>query len=119
MAEQILFSSCKTQTYNGITDLIYMRRYLERNRKAVKPTERSDHVGGKILKIFPPCLQGGGSLRRFGELASRSKPPLSNKGGTKNKKHYTLTSGKRCIYKAKPHFYSSDINCTYITMKIE
>ncbi|HFN2716728.1 hypothetical protein NNG85_10130, partial [Enterococcus faecium] len=69
--------------------------------------------------IFPPCLQGGGSLRRFGELASRSKPPLSNKGGTKNKKHYTLTSGKRCIYKAKPHFYSSDINCTYITMKIE
>ena len=39
--------------------------------------------------------------------------------GWKNKKHYTLTSGKRCIYKAKPHFYSSDINCTYITMKIE
>jgi hypothetical protein len=50
---------------------------------------------------------------------AKIKPPLSNKGGTKNKKHYTLTSGKRCIYKAKLHFYSSDINCTYITMKIE
>ena len=34
-------------------------------------------------------------------LASRSKPPLSNKGGTKNKRQYTLLSGKRCFYKAK------------------
>ena len=29
---------------------------------------------------------------------ANSKPPLSNKGGTKNKKQYTLLSGKRCIY---------------------
>ena len=45
------------------------------------------------------------------------KPPLSNKGGTKNKKQYTLTSGKRCIYKAKPHFTWRDINYAIITLK--
>ena len=93
---------------------------MEAKCKSQQPTERSAHGGGgSQTQATPACWRGGGSLRRFGELASRSKPPLSNKGGTKNKKHYTLTSGKRCIYKAKPHFYSSDINCTYITMKIE
>jgi hypothetical protein len=48
-------------------------------------------------------------------LASRSKPPLSNKGGTKNKRQYALTSGKCCIYKAKPHFTWRDINYAIIT----
>ena len=43
------------------------------------------------------------------------KPPLSNKGGTKNKSQYTLTSGKRCIYKAKLHFTWCDINYAIIT----
>ena len=59
-------------------------------------------------------------LVHFGGWASFSepyKPPLSNKGGTKNKRQYTLTSGKRCIYKVKPHFTWRDINYAIITMK--
>lgn len=39
----------------------------------------------------------------------------ANKGGTKNKSQYTLTSGKRCIYKAKLHFTWCDINYAIIT----
>ena len=65
--------------------------------------------------MTPACWRGAGSLRRLGESASRSKPPLSNKGGTKNKSQYTLTSGKRCIYKAKLHFTWCDINYAIIT----
>lgn len=42
---------------------------------------------------------------------------VPNKGGTKNKRQYTLTSGKRCIYKAKPHFTWCDINYVIITLK--
>lgn len=53
------------------------------------------------LSDTPACWRGADSLRRLGELASCSKPPLSNKGGTKNKRQYTLLSGKRCFYKAK------------------
>mgnify|MGYP007044875494 FL=1 len=73
----------------------------------------------EVFRLFgtPACWRGAGSLRRLGEPASRSKLPLSNKGGTKNKKQYTLTSGKRCIYKAKPHFIWRDINYAIITMK--
>lgn len=66
------------------------------------------------------------ALRHASLLASRKvvcersehyKPPLSNKGGTKNKRQYTLLSGKRCIYKAKPHFTWCDINYAIITWK--
>lgn len=71
----------------------------------------------EVFRLFgtPACWRGAGSLRRLGEPASRSKLPLSNKGGTKNKSQYTLTSGKRCIYKAKLHFTWCDINYAIIT----
>ena len=34
----------------------------------------------------PACWRAGGSLRRSGERSEPYKPPLSNKGGTKNKR---------------------------------
>ena len=44
-----------------------------------------------------------------------SSPRYLTRGGTKNKRQYTLTSGKCCIYKAKPHFTWCDINYAIIT----
>ncbi len=76
---------------------------------------RSDPAQWRKSPDFPTLW-----LVHFGGLASVSepyKPPLSNKGGTKNKRQYTLTSGKRCIYKAKPHFTWCDINYAIITWK--
>ena len=50
-------------------------------------------------------------------VASKYQAPVSNKGGTKNKRQYTLTSGKRCIYKIKLHFTWCDINYAVIAWK--
>ena len=54
-----------------------------------------------------------------GELASLYKSPrYLTRGGTKNKRPYTLTSGKRCIYKVKLHFMRCDIKSAYFIWKI-
>ena len=72
--------------------------------KDANGNRRSDPPTVAVVRQYatPACWRGGGSLRRLGERSEPYKPPLSNKGGTKNKSQYTLTSGKRCIYKAKP-----------------
>ena len=61
-----------------------------------------------MLQIDGVIRASGGGRKTYrhasllASVASLIKPPLSNKGGTKNKRQYTLLSGKRCIYKAKP-----------------
>lgn len=71
-------------------------------------------VSGKALRFFCCVLQVPGCE----PVVSDYKAQLLT-SEHKNKKHYTPIIVKRCIYKAKSYFCSSDINCTYITMKIE
>lgn len=53
------------------------------------------------LSDTPACWRGADSLRRLGELASCSKPPLSNRGGTitkdKRKNKYKTADMQRFI----------------------
>ena len=88
--------------------------------KILEPPKCSAHGGGR--KTYRHASKAGEGLVHFvgwASVASLISPRYLTRGGHKKQETIDITKRKRCIYKAKPYFYSSDINCTYITMKIE
>lgn len=82
----------------------------------VGQVEWSRRGGGRRHRATPACWRVSGSLRLWASLwRAKIKPPLSNKGGRKNKRQWTFINGKRYIYKVKLHFIRCDIKSIYFT----